>query len=146
MSWARRARGRPLLLPRPVYGSSFDPVKLILTLRFPVPQIRSAEESAADGSDSDEDFGSDCESGVSQSASCSQDTDVARTYIDIGCTSMSAEEIDIKVKSLSREQKYKLLVNHFVPGTNFRFPKVFSAGCKRSFLFRWLDKYPWLVY
>lgn len=59
---------------------------------------------------------------------------------------MSAEEINTNINCLTKGQKYKLLVDHFVPSSNFPFPRVFSAGCNRSFLVRWLEKYPWLVY
>jgi hypothetical protein len=37
-----------------------------------------------------------------------------------------------------------VLKNHFKPGANYSFPKSSSTG--RSFQYRWLTQFPWLVY
>ena len=59
---------------------------------------------------------------------------------------MSVEEVVRSVRSLSVEQKYKLLTEHFVLTSVFKFPKTFDSGCNRSFQVNWLKQYPWLVY
>ena len=40
----------------------------------------------------------------------------------------------------------KLLTEHFKPDVSSIFPITFSNGCNQSFQYRWLEKYPWLVY
>ena len=47
-------------------------------------------------------------------------------------------------RSLSADSRYNLLKNHFKPGVNYSFPKSISTG--RSFQYRWLTQFPWLVY
>ena len=69
--------------------------------------------------------------------------------VDKGCfikPTMSVEEVVRSVRSLSVEQKYKLLTEHFVLTSVFKFPKTFDSGCNRSFQVNWLKQYPWLVY
>ena len=46
-------------------------------------------------------------------------------------------------KFLSAESKYNLVSNHFKPSIDFAFPKS-SNG--RTFQYRWLMQFPWLVY
>lgn len=38
------------------------------------------------------------------------------------------------------------MTDHIAPSSSFCFPKVFNNGCFRSFQYKWLEKYPWLVY
>ena len=52
----------------------------------------------------------------------------------------------ITIKSLNQAEKLNVLTNHYKPGADFAFPKVFMNGCNRSFQRAWLEKYPWLVY
>ena len=59
---------------------------------------------------------------------------------------MSCNEILASIKQLTSGQKYKLLTNHFIPCSDFKFPKTFKHGCNRQFQLKWLDKYSWLVY
>ena len=78
---------------------------------------------------------------------CEDDYHFSMTDVDdIGCIikpTMTVDEICGAVKSLDKEQMYKLLT---VPDKSYLFPKVFSAGCNRCFQVKWLEKYPWLVY
>ena len=48
-------------------------------------------------------------------------------------------------RSLSADQKYDLLTKHFKPGANYSFPKS-SITAGRSFQYRWITRFPWLVY
>ena len=59
---------------------------------------------------------------------------------------MGIAEVSRAVNELSDGQRYKLLKEHYRPRADFRFPKTFSNGCNRSFQYRWLEKYSWLVY
>ena len=71
------------------------------------------------------------------------------SVVDIGCVvelNMTVEEVVKSVTCLNVQQKYKLLTEHFVPTSMFKFPKVFDSGCNRSFQIKWLEQYPWLVY
>ena len=43
---------------------------------------------------------------------------------------------------LNADSKYNMLVNHFKPETDYSFPKS-SSG--RSFQYKWLVQFPWLV-
>ena len=52
----------------------------------------------------------------------------------------------ITIKSLNQAEKLNVLTNHYKPGADFAFRKVFMNGCNRSFQRAWLEKYPWLVY
>ena len=68
---------------------------------------------------------------------------------DLGCVikpSMRCEEVSRAVSELSAGQKYKLLTDHYKPNADFPFPCVFHCGCNRSFQYKWLEKYEWLVY
>lgn len=60
--------------------------------------------------------------------------------------SMGVAEVCRTVSELTDGQRYKLLKEHYRPSADFKFPKTFSNGCYRSFQYRWLDKYSWLVY
>ena len=51
-----------------------------------------------------------------------------------------------RVARLSDADKYALIVDPYVPPTNFNFPKHAEHGKQRSFQHSWLTKYPWLVY
>ena len=59
---------------------------------------------------------------------------------------MTTAELNNTVKSLDKDQMYKLIKHHFVPSETFPFPKEYSAGCNRCFQAKWLKKYSWLVY
>ena len=59
---------------------------------------------------------------------------------------MTTAELNNAVKSLDKDQVYKLIKHHFVPSETFPFPKEYSAGCNRCFQAKWLKKYSWLVY
>ena len=68
------------------------------------------------------------------------------SVVDIGCVvelNMTVEEIVKSVTCLNVQQKYKLLTEHFVPTSMFKFP---DSVCNRSFQIKWLEQYPWLVY
>ena len=68
---------------------------------------------------------------------------------DLGCiikSSMGLADVCHAINELDNGQKYKLLREHNKPGTDFNSPKTFRNGCYRSFQYRWLQKYPWLVY
>ena len=49
-------------------------------------------------------------------------------------------------KSLNQAEKLDIINNHFRPGENYAFPKVFMNGCNRSFQRSWQQCYPWLIY
>ena len=49
-------------------------------------------------------------------------------------------------KSLNQAEKLNIINNHFRPGEDYAFPKVFMNGCNRSFQRSWQQRYPWLVY
>ena len=59
---------------------------------------------------------------------------------------MTTAELINAVKSLDKDQVYKLIKLHFVPFETFPFPKEYSAGCNRCFQAKWLKIYSWLVY
>ena len=59
---------------------------------------------------------------------------------------MTTAELNNAVKSLDKDQVYKLIKHHLVPSETFPFPKEYSAGCNRCFQAKWLKKYSWLVY
>lgn len=95
------------------------------------------------------------EGGLSQTSSAASDSESesesseSSLINDIGFIikpSMSVEEVSDAVNKLTNGKKYKLLQEHYKPGIDFVFPKTFSSGCNRSFQYRWLEKYPWLVY
>ena len=81
---------------------------------------------------------------------CSSDLDQQEViYNDLGTIikpGMSCDEISNHILALSQGQKYKLLIDHFIPSKKYKFPKKFDHGCNRSFQLKWLDKYSWLVY
>ena len=74
---------------------------------------------------------------------CSQESHDVGLFIK---PNMSTAELNNAVKSLDKDQMYKLIKHHFVPSETFPFPKEYSAGCNRCFQEKWLKKYSWLVY
>ena len=60
----------------------------------------------------------------------------------------SSESVEIasfvSSRSLSADSRFNLLINHFKPGTDHKFPK--SSGTGRSFKHQWLTQFPWLTY
>ena len=62
--------------------------------------------------------------------------------MDLGCiikpSMTTLKEVCDAIDKLDNGQKYKPLTEHFKP--------TFSSGCNRSFQYRRLEKYPWLVY
>ena len=75
---------------------------------------------------------------------------MSRNIMDLGCITKPSmttlKEVCDAIDKLDNGQKYKLLAEHFKLDASFSFPKTFSSGCNRSFQYRWLEKYPWLVY
>ena len=49
-------------------------------------------------------------------------------------------------KSLNQAEKLNIINNHFRPGEDYAFPKVFMNGCNQSFQRSLHQCYPWLVY
>ena len=45
--------------------------------------------------------------------------------------------------NIANDGKYQLLVNHFKPGPDYKFPRGVHG---RTFQYRWLQHYPWLAY
>ena len=74
---------------------------------------------------------------------CSQESHDMGLFIK---PNMTTAELNNEVKSLDKDQMYKLIKHHFVPSETFPFPKEYSAGCNRCFQAKWLKKYSWLVY
>ena len=74
---------------------------------------------------------------------CSQESHDVGLFIK---PNMSTAELNNTVKSLDKDQMYKLIKHHFFPSETFPFPKEYSAGCNRCFQAKWLKKYSWLVY
>ena len=86
---------------------------------------------------------------LDSAAPLSQASSVTHVENDIGSfikPSMSVREITDAINNLSNGEKYKLLTDHYKPSSDYVFPRTYSSGCNRSFLYRWLQKYPWLVY
>ena len=43
-------------------------------------------------------------------------------------------------------RKYSILINHFKPSRNFKFPIKIMDGCQRSCQYSYLVENPWFVY
>ena len=51
-----------------------------------------------------------------------------------------------RIRNLPPESKYTLMVNHFRPGSTFKFPSRYLDGCNRSCQHGYLEENPWFVY
>ena len=56
---------------------------------------------------------------------------------------MTPSEVCCAVGALTPGEKYTLLTEHYKPSHMF---KVYHSGCNRSFQYKWLNRYSWLVY
>ena len=90
---------------------------------------------------------SDCDDGtdsatISQSQAQSDYESSGGNIMDLGSIikpfMTTLKDVCDAIDKLDNEQKYKPLTEHFKP--------TFSSGCNRSFQYRWLEKYAWLVY
>lgn len=63
---------------------------------------------------------------------------------DIGLALRSMSQSQIR--NLPPERKYSLLINHFRPNSNYKFPSRFLGGCNRACQHRYLVDNPWFVY
>ena len=79
-------------------------------------------------------------------STCESQSEAVHDLGHIIKSSMDSTEVCRAVSKLTDGQRYKLLKEHYRPGTDFKFPKTSSNGCYRSFQYRWLEKHPWLVY
>ena len=59
---------------------------------------------------------------------------------------MTSEEVSRLIDNLTSGEKYTLLTEPYKPDHAYKFPTVYNSGCNRSFQYKWLDKYPWLIY
>ena len=50
------------------------------------------------------------------------------------------------IKNLSPKQKYSLMINHFKPDINYKFPSRYADGCNRSCQYKYFIDNPWFVY
>ena len=80
---------------------------------------------------------SNCES-PSDCADLDYVSDIVYDLGNVLKPSMSGEEIYSSVVVVCR----KFLTDHYIPSSNFMFPKVFNNGCNQ---YKWLEKFPWLV-
>ena len=96
----------------------------------------SSMETAASSSNLDLD-------GNGRIDSCSQESHDLGLFIK---PNMTTAELINAVKSLDKNQVYKLIKHHFVPSETFPFPKEYSAGCNRCFQAKWLKIYSWWLY
>ena len=51
-----------------------------------------------------------------------------------------------RIRNLPPESKYALMVNHFRPGSTFKFPSRYLDGYNRSCQHGYLEENPWFVY
>ena len=65
---------------------------------------------------------------------------------DLVKPSMTAEELESAVDSLTDSEKHEYLTGHFRPPKEYRFQSTYMNRCNGSFQESWLTKYPWLVY
>lgn len=63
---------------------------------------------------------------------------------DIGMLLHSMDQNSIK--NLSPKQKYSLMINHFKPDINYKFPSRYADGCNRSCQYKYFIDNPWFVY
>ena len=75
--------------------------------------------------------------GIGRIDNCSQEYHDVDLFIKLN---MTTAELNNAVKSLDKDQVYKLIKHHFVPSETFPFPNYYSAGCNRCFQAKWLKK------
>ena len=63
---------------------------------------------------------------------------------DIGLLLQSMDQSAIR--NLPPNKKFSILINHFKPDCNFKFPKRYIDGCNRSCKLQYLLDNPWFVY
>lgn len=102
-----------------------------------LPQLENGTSSSASSSATSSNTGTD---------SCESHSESINDLGYIIKSSMGVPEVCRAVSELTDGQRYKLLKEHYRPRADFRFPRTFSNGCYRSFQYKWLEKYPWLVY
>lgn len=61
----------------------------------------------------------------------------------VSCEEACPEDVANAGTNMSDAGKYQLLISHFKPGPDYRFPRGVHG---RSFQYRWLQVFPWLVY
>lgn len=61
-------------------------------------------------------------------------------------TSITNEELESVIGSLTDSERYQYLTEHFRPPKGCKYPSTYMNKCNRSFQESWLTKYPWLVY
>ncbi len=71
-----------------------------------------------------------------------EDSDEFRVEIELLLKSTSQAD----VRCFSSSKKYAILINHFRPPRDFKFPGGYIDGCSRSCQYSYLVDNPWFVY